>query len=45
LARAVLDASRGNVLLVHSSEYAMRFWDDVGFARSARPGITHERAL
>jgi hypothetical protein len=30
---------------VHSSEHAMRFWDDVGFARSTRPGVTHERAL
>jgi GNAT superfamily N-acetyltransferase len=45
LANAVLEHSRGHLLLVHSSEYAMRFWDDVGFARSTRPGITQERAL
>lgn len=45
LVAAALRVAGGNLVLVHSSEHAMRFWDDVGFARSTRPGVTHERAL
>lgn len=45
LVAAALDVARGNRVLVHSSGYAMRFWDAAGFDRSTRPGITHERAL
>jgi GNAT superfamily N-acetyltransferase len=45
LVRAVLDLARGHVLLVHSSDVAMPFWDAAGFGRSTRPGITHERAV
>ena len=44
LVAAALDVARGHRVLVHSSDDAMRFWDAAGFARSIRPGITHEIA-
>lgn len=45
LVAAALGTAQGNLVLVHSSAYAMPFWDAAGFDRSTRPGITHERAL
>ena len=47
LVDAVVAVARdhADVLLVHSSVGAMSFWDAAGFARSVRPGITHELAV